>query len=130
MANKPLTPGTQRIVDHLQKGKFRELHDVTDLCVEVMQAIVEKEITTGAAREMRQWAELMYTSIQVQQGGDNDISFITNLVQMNINGQQQESPKPIEVVESKPAQLPEPAPEPETYEILDLDAILPKAAAV
>jgi hypothetical protein len=95
-----------------------------------MQAIAEKEITTGAAREMRQWAELMYTSIQVQQGGDNDISFITNLVQMNINGQQQEAPKPIEVVESKPAQLPEPTPEPDTYEILDLDAILPKAAAV
>ena len=125
MANKPLTPGTQRIVDHLRKGKFRELHDVTDLCVEVMQAIAEKEITTGAAREMRQWAELMYTSIQVQQGGDNDISFITNLVQMNINGDQKsEAPVTVEVQQPQMLQEPERA-----YEVLDLDEILPKAVA-
>jgi hypothetical protein len=123
MANKPLTPGTQRIVDHLRAGKFRELNDVTDLCVEVMQAIVEKEITTGAAREMRQWAELMYTSIQVQQGGDNDISFITNLVQMNIN--KEEAPVTIDVQSPPPTLLPEP----EDYAILDLDEILPKVAA-
>ena len=40
----------------LGSGKVRELNDIVDLAAEVGAAIVRKEMSTGAARELRQWA--------------------------------------------------------------------------
>lgn len=67
----------------LGSGKVRELNDIVDLAAEVGAAIVRKEMSTGAARELRQWAELMYTCVQAQQsGGDGDVNYISQLVQV------------------------------------------------
>jgi len=81
------SPAVERMLVLLKEGRIRELHDITDLCAETMSAIVSQELTTGAARELRQWAELMFTCVQAQNPGDGDTNFITTLIQMN-------SPKP------------------------------------
>ena len=94
----------QKITDLLQSGGVRELNDITDLCSEMMSAVVKKQITTGASRELRQWAELMFTCVQAQRsGGDGDINFITQLVQMNAveatAEPEIESPREVEVID-------------------------------
>ena len=74
-----------RVFTTLQSGKIRELTDITDLCAEAMSAIVKKEMPTAVARELRQWAELMYTCVQAQRisGEGSGVNFVTQLIQMN-----------------------------------------------
>lgn len=74
-----------RVFTTLQSGKIRELTDITDLCAEAMSAIVKKEMPTAVARELRQWAELMYTCVQAQRvsGDGGGVNFVTQLIQMN-----------------------------------------------
>lgn len=73
-----------QIFQMLQPGKIRELNDITDLCGEAMAALLRKDLNPSAARELRQWAELMYTCVQSQQvGSDGDVNYITQLIQMN-----------------------------------------------
>lgn len=74
-----------RVFTMLQSGKVRELNDITDLCSEAMAAIVKKEMPTAVARELRQWAELMYTCVQAQRvsGDGGGVNFVTQLIQMN-----------------------------------------------
>jgi len=73
-----------QVLSKLKAGKVRELDDVTDLCGDMMAAIISREIPTSMAKELRQWAELMYSSVQAQRSdGDGDINFVTQLIQMN-----------------------------------------------
>ena len=67
----------------LTQGKVREMEDVTDICSLMMASLIDKEITSGQSREIRQWAELMFTSVQAVSGADQDINYITQLIQMN-----------------------------------------------
>lgn len=70
-------------LDLLRTGRVRELDQVLDLAAEISGAVLRREITTSASRELRQWAELMYTCIQaenVTQGGDTN--FVTQLIQI------------------------------------------------
>jgi len=67
----------------LTQGKVREMEDVTDICSLMMASLIDKEITSGQSREIRQWAELMFTSVQAVSGGEQDINYITQLIQMN-----------------------------------------------
>ena len=74
-----------RVSTTLQQKKVRELNDITDLCADAMTAIVKKEMSTAVARELRQWAELMYTCVQAQRvsGEGGGVNFVTQLIQMN-----------------------------------------------
>ena len=74
-----------RVFTMLENGKVRELNDITDLCSGAMAAIVKKEMPTAVARELRQWAELMYTCVQAQRtsGDGGGVNFVTQLIQMN-----------------------------------------------
>ena len=86
-----------------QAGKLRSPNDLKDFGAEMMGAIVRKEVTVSAAREMRQWAELVYSLISMEglTGGDSSVNIIGQLVQMG-----GESPK--QVIEAHPQkQLPE-----------------------
>ena len=85
-AEEELVPvsAVERMLTLLKEGRIRELSDIPDLCAETMNAIVSQELSTGAARELRQWAELMFTCVQAQHpSGDGDTNFITALIQMN-----------------------------------------------
>jgi|TARA_R110000824_G_scaffold24188_1_gene85548 type II secretory pathway component PulF len=77
------TASLEKVLGLLTSGSIRELNDITDLCAEAMHALVTKQLTTSAARELRQWAELMYTCVQSQRSQEGDVNFITQLVQMN-----------------------------------------------
>ena len=69
--------------DLLLTGRIRALNDVVDLAAEVSGALMRGEMPTSTAREVRQWAELMYTCIQAQQSNsDGDVNFIGQLIQI------------------------------------------------
>ena len=75
--------GAQPLLAMLSAGKIRELNDVIDISSEIASLLVKKELTSGTSRELRQWAELMYTCVQAQQvTADSGVNFITNLVQI------------------------------------------------
>lgn len=112
MANSKLPaltgPTLLRVLSKLKTGEVRELDDVTDLCGEMMAAIISREIPTSMAKELRQWAELMYSSVQAQRSdGDGDINFVTQLIQMNGG---------TAALEESPKQ--------KVQEIIDIDSIL------
>tara|TARA_R110000765_G_scaffold426680_1_gene543344 strand:+ start:895 stop:1329 length:435 start_codon:yes stop_codon:yes gene_type:complete len=89
-----------------QTGKLRDSNDLKDFSAEMMGALLRKEVTVGASREMRQWAELIYSLIQTESmsNGGKEINFIGQLVQMS--GVSLEEKSVIEVEPQK--QLPEP----------------------
>jgi hypothetical protein len=89
-----------------QTGKLRDSNDLKDFSAEMMGALLRKEVTVGASREMRQWAELIYSLIQTESMSNNgkEINFIGQLVQMS--GVSLEEKPVIEVEPQK--QLPEP----------------------
>ena len=75
--------GAQPLLTMLAAGNIRELNDVVDISAEIASLLVKKELTSGTSRELRQWAELMYTCVQAQQvTADSGVNFITNLVQI------------------------------------------------
>tara|TARA_R110000824_G_scaffold10774_4_gene47217 strand:- start:2925 stop:3326 length:402 start_codon:yes stop_codon:yes gene_type:complete len=75
--------GAQPLLTMLAAGNIRELNDVVDISAEIASLLVKKELTSGISRELRQWAELMYTCVQAQQvTADSGVNFITNLVQI------------------------------------------------
>ena len=76
------TPVNQ-LKDKLLNGQVREMTDVTDICTLMMGALLTKQLKPGESREIRQWAELMFTSVQAATGEGNDINYITQLIQMN-----------------------------------------------
>ena len=118
-------PTPYKTLDLLQEGRIRTLNDVVDLAAEVGGALLRKEIGTATARELRQWAELMYTGIQAQQIGDNSsnsTNIIAQLVQIAGTPQplspQEKSPSLGQTTQPpKPAALPEPEPEEEVLDI-------------
>ena len=70
-------------LDLLRTGRVRELDQVLDLAAEISGAVLRREITTSASRELRQWAELMYTCIQAENVTQNgDTNFVTQLIQI------------------------------------------------
>jgi len=70
-------------LDLLRSGRVRELDQVLDLAAEISGAVLRREITTSASRELRQWAELMYTCIQAENVTQNgDTNFVTQLIQI------------------------------------------------
>tara|TARA_R100000742_G_C4274946_1_gene95154 strand:+ start:783 stop:1217 length:435 start_codon:yes stop_codon:yes gene_type:complete len=89
-----------------QTGKLRDSNDLKDFSAEMMGALLRKEVTVGASREMRQWAELIYSLIQTESMSNSgkEINFIGQLVQMS--GVNLEEKPMIEVEPQK--QLPEP----------------------
>ncbi len=93
----------EAILEMAQAGKIRSSNDLKDFGAEMMGAIARKEVTVSAAREMRQWAELVYSLISMEglTGGDSSVNIIGQLVQMS-----GEPPK--KVIEAQPQkQLPE-----------------------
>ncbi|QDP58819.1 MAG: hypothetical protein Unbinned80contig1000_28 [Prokaryotic dsDNA virus sp.] len=91
------------ILEMAQAGKIRSSNDLKDFGAEMMGAIARKEVTVSAAREMRQWAELVYSLISMEglTGGDSSVNIIGQLVQMS-----GEPPK--KVIEAQPPkQIPE-----------------------
>ena len=75
--------GAHPLLTMLAAGNIRELNDVVDISAEIASLLVKKELTSGISRELRQWAELMYTCVQAQQvTADSGVNFITNLVQI------------------------------------------------
>ena len=92
------TAALERVLGLLSSGQIRELDDITDLCAEDMNAIVTKQLTTSAARELRQWAELMYTCVQAQRSQEGDVNFITQLVQMNGLDMTEETPNELDTI--------------------------------
>mgnify|MGYP003642993822 FL=1 len=91
----------------LTQGKVREMEDVTDICSLMMASLIDKEITSGQSREIRQWAELMFTSVQAVSGADQDINYITQLIQMNNIAAPEQLAEPqaefIDVIEATPS---------------------------
>jgi len=75
--------GAQPLLTMLAAGNIRELNDVVDISAEIASLLVKRELTSGISRELRQWAELMYSCVQAQQvTADSGVNFITNLVQI------------------------------------------------
>jgi len=89
----------ERVLELMQSGKIRTLDNVTDLCAEMMRALMKKEVSANGARELRQWAELIFTSVQSQTAQAEGDMFITQLIQMN----NQDTPLP--VLEAPPTSL-------------------------
>lgn len=90
----------------LRAGKVRELDQVLDLAAEISGAVMRREITTSASRELRQWAELMYTCIQAEnvvQGGDTN--FVTQLIQIAGGPTADRTSQIIQDVEAEPKQI-------------------------
>ena len=101
IATQEDTATLEKVLALLQGGRIRELNDITDICAEAMNAIVKRQLSTGAARELRQWTELMFTCIQAQTSlGDGDVNFVTQLIQMNTVEEKTEVPE-IEIVDMK-----------------------------
>ena len=101
MEDDDLTP--EAILKMAQAGKLRSSNDLKDFGAEMMGAIARKEVTVSAAREMRQWAELVYSLIQMERisgGGDSSVNIIGQLVQMSGEPAKQ-------IVDANPAQIPE-----------------------
>tara|TARA_R110002012_G_scaffold270528_1_gene454935 strand:+ start:307 stop:618 length:312 start_codon:yes stop_codon:yes gene_type:complete len=73
----------QQLKEKLLNSQVREMTDVTDVCTLMMGALLSKRIKPGESREIRQWAELLFTSVQAATGEGNDINYITQLIQMN-----------------------------------------------
>ena len=75
----------EAILGLAQTGKLRDSNDLKDFSAEMMGALLRKEVTVGASREMRQWAELIYSLIQTESmsNGGKEINFIGQLVQMS-----------------------------------------------
>ena len=93
----------EAILEMAQSGKLRSSNDLKDFGAEMMGAIARKEVTVSAAREMRQWAELVYSLISMEglTGGDSSVNIIGQLVQMS-------GEKPKQIIEAQPQkQLPE-----------------------
>ena len=136
-------PIPYKALDLLQEGRIRTLDDVVDLAAEVGGALLRKEIGTTTARELRQWAELMYTGIQAQQIGDssnNSTNIIAQLVQiagtpqpLNSNSPQEKlaEPPPLgqPVQPPRPTALPEPEPQPEAVVDIEWDELLKTQAS-
>ena len=78
-----LTP--EIILAMAKAGSLRTSNDLKDFGAEMMGAIARKEVTVSAAREMRQWAELVYSLIQMENitGGDSSVNIIGQLVQLS-----------------------------------------------
>lgn len=106
-----------KVLEMLQSGEIRTLDNVTDLCTEIMNGVVKKEIPVNLARELRQWTELMYTCVQTQTGSNEGDTFVTQLIQMH------NTPSvPTRAIEAIPdAREPEMLPkEADVIEILDI----------
>ena len=85
------------ILGMAKAGSLRSSNDLKDFGAEMMGAIARKEVTVGAAREMRQWAELVFSLISMEgmTGGDSSVNIIGQLVQLSGNPQQAvETPAP------------------------------------
>ena len=79
-----LTP--EAILEMAKAGELRSSNDLKDFGAEMMGAIARKEVTVSAAREMRQWAELVYSLIQMDSlsgNGESSVNIIGQLVQMS-----------------------------------------------
>ena len=121
MSKKELPAVPQNLQQLLSQGRIRELNDVVDLAAEVASGVVHGDLTTNAARELRQWAELMYTCIQAQQvSGDGNVNFVAQLVQI-AGGQASIENEPRKVIEA--AQHPTIEVE-TTPELLEIEALL------
>jgi len=110
MEDDDLTP--EAILKMAQAGKLRSSNDLKDFGAEMMGAIARKEVTVSAAREMRQWAELVYSLIQMERisgGGDSSVNIIGQLVQMSGEPAKQ-------IVDATVEETPE-------LDILDVDAL-------
>ena len=102
--------GAQPLLTMLAAGNIRELNDVVDISAEIASLLVKKELTSGISRELRQWAELMYTCVQAQQvTADSGVNFITNLVQ--IAGATKEATQVLDTTATEPPKEIEEKPE-------------------
>lgn len=68
-----------------QAGKLRDSNDLKDFSAEMMAGLLRKQVTVGVSREMRQWAELIYSLIQTESLKDtgSEVNFIGQLIQMS-----------------------------------------------
>jgi hypothetical protein len=109
MEDIDLTP--EVILEMARKGELRTSNDLKDFGAEMMGAIARKEVTVSMAREMRQWAELVYSLIQMESitGGDSSVNIIGQLVQMSGEPAKQ-------IVDTKAEKTPE-------LDILDVEAL-------
>ena len=100
IATQEDTASMERVLALLSEGRIRELNDITDLCAEAMSALVKRQLSTGAARELRQWTELMFTCVQAQNSSsEGDVNFVTQLILMN-TVEEAEVPE-VEIVDMK-----------------------------
>lgn len=96
----------EAILGLAKSGKLRGSNDLKDFSAEMMGALLRKEVTVGASREMRQWAELIYSLIQTEslENGGKEVNFIGQLIQMS--GVTMGHEKGPDKKEEKQAQLP------------------------
>ena len=121
MTKKDLPAVSQSLSQLLAQGRIRELNDVVDLAAEVASGVIHGDLSTNAARELRQWAELMYTCIQAQNvSGDGDVNFVTQLVQI-AGGQAAIENEPRKAIEATQHPVIEAE---STPELLEIEALL------
>lgn len=106
-----------KVLEMLQSGEIRSLDNVTDLCAEIMNGVVKREIPANLARELRQWTELMYTCVQTQTGSSEGDTFVTQLIQMNNTPSEQPRAVGMTPDTREPEILPQEA---DVIEILDI----------
>ena len=99
------------LTELLGVGKVNDLSSITDICAEAMSAVIERRVSTNQSRELRQWAELMFTCVQVDKGLSNegDVNFITQLVNIEATKTLSDTaPQVIAATATAPPKLPEP----------------------
>ena len=97
----------EAVLELAKAGKLRGSNDLKDFSAEMMGALLRREVTVGASREMRQWAELIYSLIQTEAmgNGGKEINFIGQLIQMSGVSIDAEKEEPKQIVDVQPIEV-------------------------
>ena len=63
-----IAPATLDLLDRLAPGKIRSYEDITDIAGLVASGLLLEEISRQNAKELRGWAEVMYTCVAANSG--------------------------------------------------------------
>lgn len=78
------TPLPKPLADLLQPGRIRNLDDVTDVTALMIKAFSEGDIHPARSKEIRQWTELLYTSVSAKNPtSETQVNLITQLIALD-----------------------------------------------
>jgi hypothetical protein len=87
------------LADLLQKDKIRTLDDVADVTTMMIRAFAQGDIHPARSKEIRQWTELLYTTIAAKSPTqDTSVNFIAQLISMDAPVD-----RPRTIIETEPA---------------------------